>query len=72
MIEVPIPYSERAGRSKLNVMRDGRCARRNPSSGPRSPTTACGRSSHRPGGQPVVTLLVGVWLLVQRLQGVTR
>jgi glycosyltransferase involved in cell wall biosynthesis len=23
MIEVPIPYSERAGRSKLNVMRDG-------------------------------------------------
>ena len=70
MIEVPIPYSERAGRSKLNVMRDGvRFAQS-------IVWTALAYNPVRPLGliglaAIAVTLLVGVWLLVQRLQGVT-
>jgi hypothetical protein len=70
MIEVPIPYSERAGRSKLNVMRDGvRFAQS-------IVWTALAYNPVRPLGliglaAIAATLLVGVWLLVQRLQGVT-
>jgi len=70
MIEVPIPYSERAGRSKLNVMRDGvRFAQS-------IVWTALAYNPVRPLGliglaAIAVTLLVGVWLIVQRLQGVT-
>jgi glycosyltransferase involved in cell wall biosynthesis len=70
MIEVPIPYSERAGRSKLNVVRDGvRFAQS-------IVWTALAYNPARPLGlfglaAMAVTLLVGLWLVVLRLQGVT-
>ena len=70
MIEVPIPYSERAGRSKLNVMRDGvRFAQS-------IVWTALAYNPVRPLGlfglaAIAVTLLVGILLVAQRLQGVT-
>lgn len=70
MVEVPIPYSERSGRSKLKVMRDGMRFAQS------IVWTALTYNPVRPLGMfglaaIAVTLLVGGWLLAQRLQGVT-
>ena len=70
MIEVPIPYSERQGRSKLNVMRDGMRFAQS------IVWTALTYNPVRLLGliglaALAVTLAVGLWILVQRLQGIT-
>ncbi len=70
MIEVPIPYSERQGRSKLSVVRDGmRFARSivwtalcyNPVRQLGMVALAC----------MAVALAIGLWIVALRLQGVT-
>jgi hypothetical protein len=70
MIEVPIPYGQRQGRSKLSVMRDGmRFAQ----------SIVWTALTYNPVRQLgiiglaciAVALLVGVWIVVLRLQGVT-
>ncbi len=70
MVEVPIPYSERAGRSKLNVMRDGmRFAQ----------SIVWTALTYNPVRQlgliglaaMAVALVVAAWVLVQRVQGIT-
>ena len=70
MVEVPIPYSERQGRSKLSVARDGmRFAQ----------SIVWTAFTYNPArlfgmvGQAAVaiTLLVGAWIVALRLQGVT-
>jgi len=70
MVEVPIPYSERIGRSKLSVFRDGSIFLRsiiwtvllyNPA----------GILGLIGMGGLLVALMVGVWLILARLSGVT-
>lgn len=70
MLEVPIPYSERVGQSKLNVVRDGLRY---------TQSIVWTTLSYNPvrvlglfglGGVGMAAL-VGLWLLVTRLQGVT-
>lgn len=70
MVEVPIPYSERIGRSKLSVFRDGSIFLRsiiwtvllyNPA----------GILGLIGAGGLLVALLVGAWLIFARLSGVT-
>ncbi|MCX6031965.1 MAG: glycosyltransferase [Chloroflexi bacterium] len=70
MIEVPIPYSERAGRSKLSVVRDGmRFAQ----------SIVWTALTYNPVRQLgliglaclAVTLAVALWIVVQRVQGIT-
>jgi glycosyltransferase involved in cell wall biosynthesis len=70
MIEAPIPYSERAGRSKLSVARDGmRFAQ----------SIVWTAFTYNPArlfglvGLAAIafTLLVGAWIVAQRLEGVT-
>lgn len=70
MVEVPIPYSERIGRSKLSVFRDGSIFLRsiiwtvllyNPA----------GILGLIGVGGVLVALLVGAWLIFARLSGVT-
>jgi hypothetical protein len=70
MVEVPIPYSERIGRSKLSVFRDGSIFLRsiiwtvllyNPA----------GILGLIGLGGLLVTFMVGVWLILARLSGVT-
>ncbi|MGC8781366.1 MAG: glycosyltransferase family 2 protein, partial [Anaerolineae bacterium] len=70
MIEVPIPYSERAGRSKLSVVRDGmRFAQSivwtaltyNPARLLAMASAAC----------LAITLAVALWIVAQRVQGIT-
>lgn len=70
MVEVPIPYSERVGRSKLSVVRDGmRFAR----------SIVWTAMSYNPvrlfgmigAGAMALALLAALWILVLRLQGVT-
>jgi hypothetical protein len=70
MVEVPIPYSERAGRSKLSVMRDGMRFAQS------IVWTALTYNPVRPLGllglaAIAATVLVGIWLVAQRVQGVT-
>ena len=71
MIEVPIPYSERAGRSKLNVMRDGMRFAQSIvwTALTYNPVRPLG--SHRPGGHRPSLCWSACGSLVQRLQGVT-
>jgi glycosyltransferase involved in cell wall biosynthesis len=70
MIEVPIPYSERQGRSKLSVARDGvRFAQS-------IVWTALTYNPVRPMGLVGlaligIALLIGLWIVALRLQGVT-
>jgi glycosyltransferase involved in cell wall biosynthesis len=70
MVEVPIPYSERQGRSKLSVVRDGvRFAES-------IIWTALTYNPVRLLGFAglallFVALLVGLWVITQRMQGVT-
>ncbi len=70
MIEVPIPYSERAGRSKLSVVRDGvRFAQ----------SIVWTALTYNPvrllgliGAAAIaVALAIAAWVIVQRLQGIT-
>jgi len=70
MVEVPIPYSERIGRSKLSVFRDGSIFLRsmiwtvllyNPA----------GILGLIGAGGLLVAFLVGAWLILARLSGVT-
>ena len=70
MIEVPIPYSERAGRSKLSVVRDGMRFAQS------IVWTALTYNPSRQLGLIGLVMLaftaaVGVWLVAQRLQGIT-
>jgi hypothetical protein len=70
MVEVPIPYSERQGRSKLSVVRDGMRFAQS------IVWTALTYNPVRLLGfvglaMLLVTLLVGAWLAAQRVQGVT-
>ena len=70
MVEVPIPYSERAGRSKLSVMGDGMRFAQS------IVWTAFTYNPARLFGivglaAIAVMLAVGAWLVALRLQGVT-
>ena len=71
MIEVPIPYSERVGRSKLSVVRDGwRFAQS-------IVWTALSYNPVRLLGIAglaaiLVAAFIGLWLIVERLQGITH
>jgi len=70
MIEAPIPYSERAGRSKLSVVRDGMRFAQS------IVWTALTYNPVRLLGLVglaclVVTLAVALWIVAQRLQGIT-
>jgi glycosyltransferase involved in cell wall biosynthesis len=69
MIEFPIPYSERVGRSKLSVVRDGM----------RFAQSIVGTALHYNPVRPlgivgiaaiVAAVMVGIWLVWQRLSGV--
>lgn len=70
MVEVPIPYSERAGRSKLNVMRDGMRFAQSIvwTALTYNPVRQLGLIGLAAMG---VGLAVAVWLLALRLQGIT-
>ncbi len=70
MVEVPIPYSERRGRSKLSVMRDGMVF------GQSIVWTALTYNPVRLLGMIAlaamgIALAIGLWILALRLQGVT-
>lgn len=70
MIEVPIPYSERAGRSKLSVVRDGMRFAQS------IVWTALTYNPVRLLGLAglaclAVTLAVALWIVAQRAQGIT-
>ena len=70
MVEVPIPYSERQGRSKLSVARDGMRFAQS------IVWTAFTYNPARLFGMVglaavAITLLVGAWIVALRLQGVT-
>ncbi len=70
MVEVPIPYSERRGRSKLSVMRDGVVF------GQSIVWTALTYNPVRLFGIVAlaamgIALAIGLWILALRLQGVT-
>ena len=70
MIEVPIPYSERAGRSKLSVVRDGMRFAQS------IVWTALTYNPVRLLGLLglaclAVTLVVALWIVAQRVQGIT-
>jgi glycosyltransferase involved in cell wall biosynthesis len=70
MVEVPIPYSERRGRSKLSVMRDGVVF------GQSIVWTALTYNPVRLLGMIAlaamgIALAIGLWILALRLQGVT-
>lgn len=70
MIEVPIPYSERAGRSKLSVVRDGMRFAQS------IVWTALTYNPVRLLGLVglaclAVTLAVALWIVAQRVQGIT-
>lgn len=70
MVEVPIPYSERRGRSKLSVMRDGVVF------GQSIVWTALTYNPVRLLGMVAlaalgIALVIGLWILALRLQGVT-
>ena len=70
MVEVPIPYSERVGRSKLSVVHDGSLFLRSIiwTSLSYNPVRILGLLGL---GGVAITALVGVGLLVARLRGVT-
>ncbi len=70
MVEVPIPYSERVGRSKLNALRDGVTFAQS------IVWTALNYNPVRPLGLVgaaalVLAALIGLGLVVARLQGIT-
>jgi len=70
MVEMPIPYSERAGRSKLNVARDGMRFAQS------IVWTAFTYNPARLFGivglaAVAITLAVGAWIVALRLEGVT-
>lgn len=70
MIEVAIPYSERAGRSKLSVVRDGMRFAQS------IVWTALTYNPARQLGMAglvmlAFTIAVGLWLVAQRVQGIT-
>ncbi len=70
MIEIPIPYSERVGRSKLNAVRDGMTFAQS------IVWTALNYNPVRPLGLVGITTLslaalIGLGLVVARLQGIT-
>ena len=70
MVEVPIPYHERAGRSKLNVVRDGTRFLNSIvwTTMTYNPVRILGGISV---GLVGLAGLVGLWLVVARLQGLT-